>query len=115
KDKGGLDLELAPRPVTKTGSGSLDDPRALAQKQPGLYAVAYHPIGGCLPKGKPAELEALLRDITVSEGRVPPEHTTYILHLTAEAAARALAATADGAQTVFERSVACIGASIWPQ
>ena len=60
KDKGGLDLELAPRPVTKTGSGSLDDPRALAQKQPGLYAVAYHPIGGCLPKGKPAELEALL-------------------------------------------------------
>ena len=32
KDKGGLDLELAPRPVTKTGSGSLDDPRALAQE-----------------------------------------------------------------------------------
>src|SRR5699024_1983549 len=53
--KGGLDLALPPRPVTKTGSGSLDDPRALAQKQPGLYAVAYHPIGGCLPKGKPAE------------------------------------------------------------
>lgn len=115
KDKGGLDLELAPRPVTKTGSGSLDDPRALAQKQPGLYAVAYHPIGGCLPKGKPAELEALLRDMPEAECRVAPDETLYILNLTAEEAARALAATADGAQTEFERSVACIGASICQQ
>lgn len=115
KDKGGLDLEPAPRPVTKTGSGSLDDPRALAQKQPGLYAVAYHPIGGCLPKGKPAELEALLRDMPEAECRVAPDETLYILNLTAEEAARALAATADGAQTEFERSVACIGASICQQ
>lgn len=115
KDKGGLDLELAPRPVTKTGNGSLDDPRALAQKQPGLYAVAYHPIGGCLPKGKPAELEALLRDMPEAECRVAPDETLYILNLTAEEAARALAATADGAQTEFERSVACIGASICQQ
>lgn len=115
KDKGGLDLEPAPRPVTKTGSGSLDGPRALAQKQPGLYAVAYHPIGGCLPKGKPAELEALLRDMPEAECRVAPDETLYILNLTAEEAARALAATADGAQTEFERSVACIGASICQQ
>ena len=101
--------------MTKTGSGSLDDPRALAQKQPGLYAVAYHPIGGCLPKGKPAELEALLRDMPEAECRVAPDETLYILNLTAEEAARALAATADGAQTEFERSVACIGASICQQ
>ena len=32
----------------KTGGASLSHPRAIPQKQPGLYAVAYHPIGGML-------------------------------------------------------------------
>ena len=101
--------------MTKTGSGSLDDPRALAQKQPGLYAVAYHPIGGCLPKGKPAELDALLQGMPGAECRVAPNETLYILNLTAQEAARVLEATADGAASEFERSVACIGASICQQ
>lgn len=115
KDKGGLDLELEPKPVTKTGSGALDDPRALPQKQPGLYAVAYHPIGGCLPKGKPAQLQALLAAMPEVECRVAPNETLYIINLTADEAARVLEATADGAATEFERSVACIGASICQQ
>ena len=56
KEKGGLDLHVEAKPVTKKGSGEISGKRVVAQKQPGLYAVAYHPIGGCLPAGKPAEL-----------------------------------------------------------
>ncbi len=47
-----LKLHLTPAAITKTGTGTLDDPRAIAQKQPGLYAVAYHPIGGPPDPGK---------------------------------------------------------------
>ena len=115
KQRGGLDLELEPARITKTGTGVLDDARAIPQKQPGLYAVAYHPIGGCLPAGKPAQLAELLADLPGAECRVGPDETLYILNLTAVEAARALQATGDGAQTQFERSVACIGASICQQ
>lgn len=115
KAEGGLDLNLTPKAVTKTGSGSLENARVIVQKQPGLYAVAYHPIGGILPTGKPTELATLLRDMPAAECRVAPHETIYIINLTADEAARILAATEDGAQTVFETSVACIGASICQQ
>ena len=49
--------------MTKTGAGSIENTRVIAQKQEGLYAVVYHPIGGVLPTGKPAELAALLQGI----------------------------------------------------
>ena len=44
-----LDLHLSPAPVTKAGDGtSVAGPRVIQQKQPGLYAVAWHPIGASL-------------------------------------------------------------------
>lgn len=115
KEKGGLDLHVEEKTVTKKGSGEISDKRVIAQKQPGLYAVAYHPIGGCLPAGKPAELLALLKEIPDVECRIAPHETIYIINLTADEAKKVLAATADGAQTAFENSVACIGASICQQ
>ena len=115
KAEGGLDLNLTPAAVTKTGEGSLTDARAIPQKQAGLYAVVYHPIGGILPTDKPAELAALLGDMPAAECRVAPNETLYVINLTADEARRVLAATADGAKTVFETSVACIGASICQQ
>ena len=115
KEKGGLDLHVEEKTVTKKGSGEISDKRVIAQKQPGLYAVAYHPIGGCLPAGKPAELLALLKEIPDAECRIAPHETIYIINLTADEAKKVLAATADGAQTAFENSVACIGASICQQ
>lgn len=115
KAEGGLDLNLTPKPVTKTGEGTIENARVIPQKQAGLYAVAYHPIGGILPTGKPTELAALLRDMPAAECRVAPHETMYIINLTAAEAARILEATADGAQTLFETSVACIGASICQQ
>lgn len=115
KAKGGLGLTVKPVPVTKAGAGSLQHPRVTAQKQPGLYAVAYHPIGGILPTGKPAELAALLREMPGAECRVAPHETLYIINLTAAEAEKVLAATDDSARTLFETSVACIGASICQQ
>ena len=115
KAKGGLDLDLTPEAVAKTGEGSLENPRVIAQKQEGLYAVVYHPIGGILPTGKPAELAALLQEMPAAECRVAPHETLYIINLTAAEAARVLEATADGAATLFETSVACIGAAICQQ
>ena len=112
KEKGGLDFHVEEKTVTKKGSGEISDKRVIAQKQPGLYAVAYHPIGGCLPAGKPAEL---LKEIPDAECRIAPHETIYIINLTADEAKKVLAATDDGAQTAFENSVACIGASICQQ
>lgn len=112
---GGLDLEIMPAPVEKAGEGQLSHSRAIAQKQPGLYAVEYHPIGGALPAEKPAVLYALLRDMPQVECRIAPNETIYIINLTAREAQKVLEATADGAETVFERSVACIGAAICQQ
>lgn len=112
---GGLDLALMPSTVTKTGSGEISHPRVLPQKQPGLYAVKYHPIGGCLPPEKPAELYELLKDMPQAECRIAPHETIYVINLTAEEAQEVLDATQDGAQSEFEYSVACIGASICQQ
>lgn len=115
KAAGGLDLELIPSPVDKRGEGSLTHPRAIPQKQAGLYAVEYHPIGGILPPEKPAGLYALLRDMPGAECRIAPNETIYLINLTAVEARRVLDATEDGAQTVFEHSVACIGATVCQQ
>ena len=116
KEKGGLDLHVEEKNgyEKKVPEKSLIS-ASLPRKQPGLYAVAYHPIGGCLPAGKPAELLALLKEIPDAECRIAPHETIYIINLTADEAKKVLAATADGAQTAFENSVACIGASICQQ
>lgn len=93
-----LKLRLTPAAITKTGTGTLDDPRAIAQKQPGLYAVAYHPIGGRLIPEKLVQLDNLLSTIPGCECRVAPNETLYIINLTADEAAAVLDATADGAK-----------------
>ena len=69
-----LKLHLTPAAITKTGTGTLDDPRAIAQKQPGLYAVAYHPIGGRLIPEKMVQLDNL---IELTGGIAPPKLYRY--------------------------------------
>ena len=44
--------------------------------------------------------------------RLAPDETAYIVNLTGDEARLVLAATGDGAETLFETSVSCIGASI---
>lgn len=99
--------------VTKTGDGStVTDPRVIPQKQDGLYAVAYHPIGGQPDKQVFLALCDLIGEIPDAELRLAPDETAYIVNLTGAEAVRVLALTEnDAAHTAFEASVSCIGAS----
>lgn len=105
----------APRPCEKAGTGTLAHPRAIAQKQPGLYAVAYHPIGGMLSANRLTALYEAMQAFDGAEWRVGPDETMYCINLTADEARAVLAATDDGARNLFERSVACVGASTCQQ
>lgn len=108
-----LDIQISVSEITKQGDGTtIRHPRAIAQKQEGLYTVSYHPIGG---NPKPEFFRSLydtilpMEDVTL---RVSPDEGLYIINLTASEAEKILALTDDSAQTLFETSVACIGASI---
>lgn len=111
----GEDLTLPPLdpPAEKAGDGTTaSGARVMAQKQPGLYAVHVHPIGG---QPKAETLCALADALAAMPGasmRLAPDESAYVINLTGGEAQRVLALTAESAATPFESSVACIGASI---
>ena len=86
--------------------------RILPQKQQGLYAVAYHPIGGIVPVKKFEEIYNIIKDIEDAEVRIAPDETLYIINLNASQAKEIAAITEDGAKNLFETSVSCIGSTV---
>ena len=112
----GEDLKLSPvsQPVSKSGDGSsISDPRVLEQKQPGLYTVSWHPVGGQPDLSVLCALSDALQDMDDVEMRLAPDETAYIINLTGEEAKKVLTVTAGNtATTEFEASVSCIGASV---
>lgn len=90
----------------------LEGKRILSQKQEGLYSVFYQPIGGCLTFQKARELYHVIAPMEEVEIRITPDEGLYIINCNANEAGQVLKATDDGAQTLFEASVACIGAVI---
>lgn len=84
----------------------------IAQKQQGLYAVYYHPLGGCLAPQKLCQIYETIKDMEDVELRITPQQGVYIINCTADEAKAVLAITEDGARNRFEESVSCIGASI---
>lgn len=86
--------------------------RVIAQKQNGLYAVAYHPVGGMISPQKFGELYEILQEVPEAELRIAPEETLYIINLPEQYLENVLAATADGARNLFETSVSCIGSTV---
>ena len=86
--------------------------RILSQKQEGLYAVAYHPIGGIVPVKKFGEIYNIIKDIEDAEVRIAPDETLYIINLNASQAKEIAAITEDGAKNLFETSVSCIGSTV---
>ncbi len=109
-----LDLPaLAKAGSQKQGEGTaLAHPRAIPQKQDGLYAVFYHPIGGSPRPEIFRELYHAILPMDEARLRISPDESLYIINLAAHEAEKILEITKDSAQTVFESSVACIGASI---
>lgn len=111
----GEELKIAPEPniLTKVGDGSaVAGRRVLPQKQDGLYTVVWHPIGGQPDVHSLCILSDAIADMEQVELRLAPDETAYIINLTGREAQKVLEITADGAETLFEASVSCIGAAI---
>lgn len=111
----GEDLDLEPRPALpeKEGDGSRSSgPRTLEQRQPGLYTVAWHPLGGQPAPETLCALSDALADMPGAEMRLSPDETAYFVNLTGNEAQRILDLTPDSAQSLFETSVSCIGGTV---
>ncbi len=108
-----LDLSVEERPVTKTGDGTTAEGWGIIpQVQEGLYAVHYHPIGGIVKPSLFRELYDTIKDMEQVELRLSPDESIYVINLTGKEAKQVRAVLEDGAKTLFETSVACIGAGI---
>ncbi len=97
--------------ITKKGCGRIYGPRIIQQKQKGLVAAEWHPIGGVFTDAQLFALYDVIKDMKDVELRIAPYESVYIINLTAAEARKVLAATPETAQTTFEHSVACIGSS----
>ncbi len=111
-----LDIAAQERVITKTGKEDTipesKTARIIRQKQAGLCAVHYHPIGGCIA---PETLQALYQAVKAMEQvelALSPDESIYILNLSGEEAETILDITKDSAQNRLESSIACIGSSI---
>lgn len=109
-----LTIHAEEAPVTKKGDQTMAaGPRVMEQKQPGLYTVVWHPIGGQPSPEVFCALADVLAEIEGTELRLAPDETAYVINLTGQEAEKVLAVTAgDSAGSLFETSVSCIGASI---
>lgn len=105
-------LSVRAETVDKISEGEIRKERVIPQKQKGLYAVCYHPVGANLPPDKPRQLYETIKDMQQVECRISPDGTLYIIHLSASEVPAVLEATSDSAVTPFEQSVCCIGAAI---
>lgn len=113
---GGFDeAAIAKKAANATADPSIACRRVVAQKQEGLYAVKYHPIGGSPDMTVFRRLSDTIKDMEQVELRLCPDEAIYIINLTADEARKVMTATPDSANTVFEESVACIGATICQQ
>ena len=112
----GEDLKLSPvsQPVLKRGDGrNISGPRVLEQKQPGLYTVSWHPVGGQPDLSVLCALSDAIQSMEGVELRLAPDETAYVINLTAAEAERVLDITENNtAKTEFEGSVSCIGAAV---
>lgn len=108
-----LDISVEPYTVSKKDDGvEVSDRRVVAQKQTGLYAVFYQPIGGKVASTKLRELYNAICHMKDVEIRLTPEEGMYIINCNGSEAEKILSITDDGAANIFETSVACIGNSI---
>lgn len=110
----GGDLKISVQPVfsTKKPDGAAPASwRVLPQKQEGLYALQWHPIGGMPDVETFTKLADAIKDMEDVELRLAPDETGYFINLTGREAEKLLALTDDAARSIFECSVACIGSA----
>lgn len=114
--EGGLDIEVSLEEITKQGGKISDLPRrVIEQKQPGLYTVKYHPIGGILDSAALSNIYDTIKDMNDVSLRLSPDETIYIINCSGDEAMKVINATEGSAEKDIEESVACIGASVCQQ
>ncbi|MDO5010079.1 MAG: nitrite/sulfite reductase, partial [Intestinibacter bartlettii] len=116
KQKQNNNLKIIPEPIDYNKQGSeinFDNPRLFFQKQPGLYTVYIHPLGGIY---KLKDLKCLLKELDKVRNpiiRLGMMEEMYILNLNAEEAKKILEITeCISACTQLESSISCIGSEI---
>ena len=82
KAAGGLDRQVEARPVTKQGEGSISGRRIIAQKQPGLFAASYHPLGGTPSRQTLRALLDTIQPMEQVEVRLGADGTMYAVSYT---------------------------------
>lgn len=108
-----LSFHVERKEIKKTGDGTKAEGKWIVkQKQEGLYAFHYHPLGGVIHPSKFREIYDCIADMEEVEIRLSPDESMYVINLTGREAKALEAVLNDGAKTPFEASVACIGASI---
>ena len=94
----GEDLKISTDslPVLKRGDGrNITGPRVLEQKQPGLYTVSWHPVGGQPDLSVLCALSDAIQSMEGVELRLAPDETAYVINLTAAEAERVLDSMSD--------------------
>lgn len=108
-----LEFTVKEKTIDKEGDKTeITDKRVVRQKQEGLYAVKYHPVGGCPAPQNLIRIYDAIKDMEQVELRLSPDETIYIVNCTGGEAKKILELTENGGDTQFDCSVACIGASI---
>ncbi len=106
------DIEI--QEISKKPDGAAPESWKISgQKQPGLYTVMWHPIGGSPDLMVLEEVAEAMKHMAQSEIRIAPDETAYIVNLTGKEAEEILNITEkDAAKNPFETSISCIGSSI---
>ena len=80
--------------------------KVVSQKQEGLYAVSYHPIGGVPEITFFYQLYEVIKDMEEVKLRLTPDQGMYVVNLSASEVEKVLPLMADDEGTGFERSTA---------
>jgi ferredoxin-nitrite reductase len=114
--EGGLDIEVTQNEPKKSGiKAEFNSKLVTEQKQEGLYAVKFHPVGGNPTLQNLKDIYEAIKDMEEVALRVAPDESIYIINCSGDEVNKVLEAVKDGAKKDIEQSVACIGASICQQ
>lgn len=106
---------LQPEETIKEGDDTAprDSWQVFLQKQEGLYAVRWHPVGGSPDLEVLKQVNDAIQSMEGVEIRLTPNQGSWIINLTGQEANRIMdLIAADSAKNDFDTSVSCIGASI---
>lgn len=108
-----LDLRIQTEEITKRGDATdFVHARVTPQKQDGLYAVFYQPLGGNPAPEIFRKLSETLKSMPEVTIRLTPNEGIYFINCTKDEALKLIEMTPDSGETLFETSVACVGTSI---